>query len=55
MPRKLDRGELLRFVIGYEFPYLLISLMIQSPSYTKTIYKVLFLPAEPDDIFIGWL
>lgn len=42
-------------LVGYEFPYLLISVMIQSLSYTNTVYRVLFLPTEPGIILIGWL
>lgn len=29
--------------------------MIQSPSYTNTVYEVLFLATEPDGVLIGWL
>lgn len=41
--------------IGYKFPYLLIPVMIQPPSYTYTIYEVLFLSTESDSVRIGWL
>lgn len=41
--------------IGYKFPYLLISVMIQPPSYTYAIYEVLFLSTESDSVHIGWL
>lgn len=51
--RNIDWEKKLLGFIGYKFPYLQISVMIQSASLTYTIYEVLFLSTELDGILIG--